>query len=237
MKRKPAIDRFFFERALWRKGIMRVAGFDEVGRGPLAGPVVAAAAVLPPAWLQSGLPKELKGLNDSKQLTAAQRARFFEILTTRDDVALAIARVEAEQVDDFNILRATHHAMNEALVALAPAPEHALVDGTPVQMLQLPQTAIVKGDARSYSIAAASVVAKVTRDRLMEEHAARWPEYGFAEHKGYSTPRHLAALAKHGPCPIHRRSFAPVRERQQLELARTLMTQPTHRPQAGQARL
>jgi ribonuclease HII len=188
------------------------------------------------AWLQSGLPKELKGLNDSKQLTAEQRQRFFEVLTARDDVALAIARVEAEQVDDFNILRATHCAMNEALAALIPAPEHALVDGTPVRMLQLPQTAIVKGDARSYSIAAASVVAKVTRDRLMEEHHARWPEYGFAEHKGYSTPRHLAALAKHGPCPIHRRSFAPVRERQP-EPSGALMAQPIRPTQANQPRL
>jgi ribonuclease HII len=236
MRRKRAVDRFFFERALWRKGLTRVAGFDEVGRGPLAGPVVAAAAVLPMAWLQSGLPKELKGLNDSKQLTAEQRQRFFEVLTTRDDVAFAIARVESEQVDDFNILRATHRAMNQAWAALLPAPEHALVDGTPVRMLQLPQTAIVKGDARSYSIAAASVVAKVTRDRLMTEHDARWPEYGFAEHKGYSTPRHLAALAKHGPCPIHRRSFAPVRE-WQPELAGTLMTQLANRPQASQPRL
>ena len=236
MRRKPAIDRFFFERTLWRKGITRVAGFDEVGRGPLAGPVVAAAAVLPAAWLVSGLPKELKGLNDSKQLTAEERQRFFDILTTRGDVVFALARVEAEQVDSFNILRATHRAMNEALAALVPAPEHALVDGTPVRMLQLPQTAIVKGDARSYSIAAASVVAKVTRDRLMEEHHARWPEYGFAEHKGYSTPRHLAALAKHGPCPIHRRSFAPVRE-QALRFRRPLMAPPVNRPPADRPRL
>jgi ribonuclease HII len=236
MRRKPAIDRFFFERVLWRRGVTRIAGFDEVGRGPLAGPVVAAAAVLPLVWLQSGLPKELKGLNDSKQLTAEQRQRFFDVLTRRDDVALAIARVEAPQVDDINILQATHRAMHEALAALIPAPEHALVDGTPVRMLQLPQTAIVKGDARSYSIAAASVVAKVTRDRLMEEHHARWPEYGFAEHKGYSTPRHLAALAKHGPCPIHRRSFAPVRQ-QELDLAGTLMMRPTVRAQASQPRL
>jgi len=116
------------------------------------------------------------------------------------------------RIDVINILQATHEAMNEALARLTPAPEHALVDGRPVKSLRVPQTALIQGDARSYSIAAASVVAKVTRDRLMREYHQQWPEYGFADHKGYGTAVHLAALAKLGPCPIHRRSFAPLKD-------------------------
>lgn len=217
MRRKPAIDRFAFERELLRQGVTRLAGVDEAGRGPLAGPVMAAAAILPAKWLESGLPPVLKGLNDSKQLTPRQRERFFDALISCGEVTFAIAQEEAIQVDEFNILQATHRAMNKALAALAPSPQHALVDGTRVKTLRFPQTAIVKGDARSYSIAAASVLAKVTRDRLMEEYHERWPAYGFAEHKGYGTPQHLAALAEHGPCPIHRRSFSPLKQ-PELEL-------------------
>ena len=208
MKGRRTIDRFAFERNLWQRGITLVAGVDEAGRGPLAGPVVVSAVILPAGWLHSGLPPGLEGLNDSKQLTARLRQQFFHVLTGCADVKFSIARMEAEQVDEFNILQATHRAMNEALGQLAPAPQHALVDGTRVGSLRVPQTPLVKGDARSYSIAAASVLAKVTRDRLMEEYDARWPDYGFAEHKGYGTARHRAALAEHGPCPIHRRSFA-----------------------------
>ena len=214
MSDATVIDRFGFEGALWSRGVARIAGVDEAGRGPLAGPVVAAAAVLPAIWAQSGLPDELVGLNDSKQLTANQRDHFFTFLTACDDVAFAIAQVEAEQIDAINILCATHRAMNEALAQLRPPPEHVLVDGRLVKSLQFPQTAIIKGDARSYSIAAASVLAKVTRDRLMVEYSHRWPAYGFAEHKGYGTPQHLAAIAVFGPCPIHRRSFAPLKPTQ-----------------------
>jgi ribonuclease HII len=126
-------------------------------------------------------------------------------------VQFAIAQVGAGQIDAINILRATHRAMNNALAQLRPAPEHALVDGRPVKTMAVPQTAIVQGDARSYSIAAASVLAKVTRDRLMLEFDRQWPKYGFAGHKGYGTAQHLAAIAAHGPCPIHRRSFAPLK--------------------------
>lgn len=205
------INRFEFELALLARGCMPVAGVDEAGRGPLAGPVVAAAVILPEAWLPSGLPPELEGLDDSKKLTAAQRDRFFAQLTSRQEVRFAIAREEAGVIDQINILQATHRAMNKALAALQPSPQHVLVDGTRVKSMSHPQTALVKGDARSYSIAAASVLAKVTRDRLMQEYDRQWPAYGFAEHKGYGTPAHLAALAKHGPCPIHRRSFAPLR--------------------------
>jgi ribonuclease HII len=204
-------DRFEFERVLWRQNVARVAGVDEAGRGPLAGPVVAAAAILPLRWSESGLPAGLAGLNDSKQLTESQREKFFEFLTACAEIEFGIAAVDAGVIDEINILQATHRAMNDALAQLNPLPPHALVDGRPVKTLRVPQTAIVKGDARSYSIAAASVLAKVTRDRLMLDYAAQFPEYGFAEHKGYGTAKHLAAIAAHGACPIHRRSFAPLK--------------------------
>ena len=204
-------DRFEFERVLWRQNIARVAGVDEAGRGPLAGPVVAAAAILPSRWAELGLPAGLIGLNDSKQLTAGQRETYFAFLTTCAEIEFAIAAVDAGVIDEINILQATHRAMNEALAQLSPLPPHALVDGRPVKTLRVPQTAIVKGDARSYSIAAASVLAKVTRDRLMREYHAQFPEYGFAEHKGYGTAKHLAAIGEHGACPIHRKSFAPMK--------------------------
>ena len=205
------IDRFEFERMLWSQQIARVAGIDEAGRGPLAGPVVAAAAILPAHWAESSLPAELVGLNDSKQLTGAQREKYFKFLTACAGIEFGIAQVGAGVIDEINILQATHRAMNEALAKLNPLPPHALVDGRPVKTLRVPQTAIVKGDARSYSIAAASVLAKVTRDRLMREYAVQFPEYGFEVHKGYGTAKHLAAIAQHGACPIHRRTFAPLK--------------------------
>jgi ribonuclease HII len=211
MARAIQTDRFEFERVLWAQGVTRVAGVDEAGRGPLAGPVVAAAAILPAKWDKTGLPRELEGLNDSKQLTKTQREKFFAFLTSCCEVEFAVAEIDAAQIDKINILCATHRAMNEALAKLSPQPQHALVDGWPVRTMRVQQTAIVKGDARSYSIAAASVLAKVTRDGLMLEFDRRWPVYGFAEHKGYGTARHFAALAAHGPCPIHRRSFAPLK--------------------------
>ena len=208
------LDRFEFERVLWQKNLTRVAGVDEAGRGPLAGPVVAAAAILPAKWAQSGLPLELEGLNDSKQLTQIQREKFFAFLTACGEIEFAIAQTDAAQIDEINILQATHRAMNAALAQLSPQPQHALVDGRPVRTMRVPQTAIVKGDARSYSIAAASVLAKVTRDRLMREFDRQFPGYGFAEHKGYGTARHLAAIEKYGACPIHRKSFAPLKMRE-----------------------
>lgn len=206
-----AIKRFEFESALWQSRCLRVAGVDEAGRGPLAGPVVAAAVILPPAWLDSNLPKALRGLNDSKQLTADQREDFFSFLTQSPEIHYAVCSVDSTIIDTINILQATHRAMNLALAQLTPPPEHVLVDGLQVKSLRFPQTAIVQGDARSYSIAAASVIAKVTRDRQAEEWHRQWPEYGFTAHKGYGTPQHLEAIRTHGPCPIHRRSFAPIR--------------------------
>lgn len=205
-------DRFEFERPLWQSGIARVAGVDEAGRGPLAGPVVAAAAILPPRWAETGLPTELSGLNDSKQLTEAKRETYFEFITTCGEIEFGIAEVSAAVIDEINILQATHRAMNEALGQLRLLPPHALVDGRPVKTLRVPQTAIVKGDARSYSIAAASVLAKVTRDRLMLKYDQEFPAYGFAVHKGYGTAKHLTAIAKHGACPIHRMTFAPLKK-------------------------
>jgi ribonuclease HII len=196
---------------LWQMGLQRVAGVDEAGRGPLAGPVMAAAVVLPASWLVTGLPRNLRGLNDSKQLTALQRERFFAVLMENPQIQTAVAGMDSDTVDRWNILEATHRAMNGALAQLQPAPEHVLVDGNRVKSLRFPQTSIVQGDARSYSIAAASVVAKVTRDRLMMTYDREWPLYGFAGHKGYGTPEHLAALAEHGPCPIHRRTFSPLK--------------------------
>ena len=207
-------DRLSFERELWQQGVHVVAGVDEAGRGPLAGPVVAAAVVLPGRWAESGFDERLRDLNDSKQLTVAQRKYFYSVLTLLPGISYAVSVVDAGVIDSINILQATHRAMNEALAQLQPPPEHVLVDGRPVRSMKLPSTAIVKGDARSYSIAAASVLAKVTRDRLMLEFDARWPAYGFAEHKGYGTPQHLAARAECGPCPIHRRSFAPLKPAQ-----------------------
>lgn len=214
MAQAAPADRLAFERQLWRQGLRVVAGVDEAGRGPLAGPVVAAAVVLPAAWNEGGLPADLRGLNDSKQLTENRRETFFARLTACPEIQHGIASVEPAEIDRVNILRATHQAMVMALAGLASLPEHVLVDGLPVAVLRWPQTALVKGDSRSYSIAAASVLAKVTRDRRMLEYDRTYPAYGFARHKGYPTPEHLAALRRHGPCPIHRHSFAPVRAEQ-----------------------
>jgi ribonuclease HII len=209
-----ALDRLEFERDLWSRKFTSVAGVDEAGRGPLAGPVVAAAVILPATWAYGGFDERLTELNDSKQLTEAQRENFFTIITTHPDLRYAIAIVDAATIDRINILQATHRAMNEALAKLQPQPQHVLVDGRLVKSMTLPQTALVKGDSRSYSIAAASVLAKVTRDRMMLEFDAKFPGYGFAIHKGYGVPQHLAAIQKLGPCPIHRMSFAPLKPRQ-----------------------
>ncbi|MFM7101182.1 MAG: ribonuclease HII [Verrucomicrobiota bacterium] len=210
MKTSPA-SRLDLEREALARGRHPLAGVDEAGRGPLAGPVVAAAVVFPVEWLLDAWPAALADLNDSKQLSADRREHYFDFLVAHPQVRHGIGRVEAPGIDVLNILQATHQAMNEALRALRPRPAHALVDGRPVPGLLVGHTAVVRGDARSYSIAAASVLAKVTRDRLMVEADQAWPGYGFAQHKGYPTPEHLAALARLGPCPLHRRSFAPLR--------------------------
>lgn len=191
------------EQALRAQGITRVAGIDEAGRGPLAGPVVVAAVILPPDFRHATL-------NDSKQLSHARREAIFAELTTDARIAWSVIVMDHDEIDRLNILQATIEGMRRAAARLQPPPQHALIDGRPVRPFPLPQTAIVKGDAQSLSIAAASVVAKVTRDRLMLEFDARFPQYGFARHKGYGTALHLEKLREHGPCEIHRKTFAPV---------------------------
>jgi len=212
------VDRFRYERELLARNIQPLAGVDEAGRGPLAGPVTAAAAVLPAEWVESGLPEPLSGLNDSKQLTARKRDQLYDALTSHSEIDYCIVHIDRDQIDAINILRATHLGMNRALSGLKRRPAHALVDGRPVDSLAFAQTAIVKGDSLSFSIAAASILAKVARDRLMIEYDRQFPDYGFATHKGYGTRQHLAAIARHGPCPIHRLSFAPLKPPPQMEL-------------------
>jgi ribonuclease HII len=209
--KKSAISRLAFERELWEQGLEWVAGVDEAGCGPLAGPVVAAAVMLPHTWLESGLCASLRGLNDSKQLTEEARDKFFDTLVAHSEIRHAIITVDIETIDRINIRQAAWRGMDQALGRLQPKPQHVLVDGLRIKWLTYPQTPLVKGDARSYSIAAASVLAKVTRDRLMVAYDKLYPAYGFATHKGYGTPQHYAAIQQHGPCPIHRRSFAPFR--------------------------
>ncbi len=213
-------DRFTHERARLARGCTRIAGVDEVGRGPLAGPVVAAAAVFSPEHIRAGLPKPLDEVNDSKKLSAKKRESLFELLQSLDGLEFGIALVEPAEIDRINILRATHRAMNKALAALGQAPGHVLVDGRPVASLGPAQTALVKGDSLSYSIAAASILAKVTRDRMMVELDREFPGYGFAAHKGYGTRGHLDALERLGPCRGHRHSFAPIKPGPQLGLFR-----------------
>ncbi len=200
-----------YERSAWNAGVKRLAGVDEAGRGPLAGPVVAAAVRIDQSWLDSpSAPNELSAIADSKKCTARRRERLYAFLTEWPHVHYAVATIPPETIDAINILQATHRAMAEALAGLRPAAEHALIDGRPVPGLPCPSTAIVGGDGQSLLIAAASILAKVTRDRIMLEWDAIYPHYGFAAHKGYGTQAHLAALRQHGPCPLHRRSFAPV---------------------------
>lgn len=189
-----------FERAAWRRGITRLAGVDEAGRGPLAGPVVAAAVVLAPE-------ARIAGVDDSKRLVPEERRRLFDVIQARA-LAVAVAVVDQVTIDRINILEATRRAMGQALAALAVEPELVLTDFVSVPGLRCPQRNLVEGDRRSASVAAASIIAKVTRDRLMEEADREFPLYGFGRHKGYATPEHREALERHGPCALHRRTFA-----------------------------
>ena len=201
-----------YEHTFWDKDPSAVlAGVDEVGRGPLAGPVYASAVVIASADADSFLEGPLAGLTDSKKLTEAKREHFHGLLHALPGVRIGIGSASVAEIDSLNILRATHLAMRRAVLDLGdPPPGHVLVDGLPVRGLPCPSTAIVKGDAQSLLIAAASVVAKVTRDHLMAELDARYPGYGFAANKGYGTAEHLEALRRLGVSPVHRRSFAPV---------------------------
>lgn len=192
------------ERALRAEGFCWIAGVDEAGRGPLAGPVVAAAVVLPPER------DDLPAVFDSKQLSAAAREDVFAELHALEGIQIGVASASPAEIDALNILRATHLAMRRAVAELRRA-DFVLVDGLPVRF-DLPSRNMVGGDAKCACIAAASIVAKVTRDREMIRAAERFPQYGFAEHKGYGTAEHLAMLKKYGPSELHRKSFRPVRE-------------------------
>jgi ribonuclease HII len=194
-----------YERALYKQGYARLAGIDEAGRGPLAGPVVAAACVLPKGIL-------ICGVDDSKKLTAAERSAIFAALIKLDGIDYAIGIVSSKIIDRINILQATFEAMRIALAGLKASADYLLVDGNQfIPKILTPGKAIIKGDASSQSIAAASILAKKTRDDLMQDYHKLWPEYGFSQHKGYPTKKHLEALEHFGPCPIHRLSFAPIK--------------------------
>lgn len=194
---------FRYEKKLRAVGVIKIAGIDEAGRGALAGPVVAAAVILPEKFRH-------RKLNDSKQLAPELREKIYDELTTNCDVSWGIGVVDSIEIDALNILRATHKAMHLSLEVLAMVPEHVLIDGLPVFPFPFPQTAIIDGDCYSLTIAAASVIAKVTRDRIMRDFCRAFPEYCFEQHKGYGTELHLTKLHELGPCPIHRRSFEPV---------------------------
>ena len=192
-----------FERALWKRKIVLIAGVDEAGMSPLAGPVAAAAVVLEPGW-------RAPGINDSKQVAPELRSELARIIK-REARAWAVAFAEPEEIDDINIYWAGLLAMQRAVEMLDLTPEHLLIDARTLKALPVEQTRIVKGDERSLSIAAASILAKTERDARMLEYDRAYPQYGFARHKGYPVREHVALLQKHGPCAIHRRSFGPVR--------------------------
>ena len=196
------------EQLALAEGYARVCGIDEAGRGPLAGPVVAAAVILPQGY-------ELPGLNDSKKLTAKKREALYEALMADDAVQKCIAQATVEEIDELNILRATHLAMRRAAEGLPGGVDFCLIDGLPVPGFPIPSRSIVKGDARCLSIAAASILAKVWRDHYMQELHRQFPEYGFDRHAGYGTKAHMQAIRDHGATIHHRRTFAPVA---QLEL-------------------
>jgi len=207
---RDAADRLKFEEELWSRGITAVAGVDEVGRGCLFGDVVAAAVILPPGCV-------LEGVNDSKQLSEKKREELYERIVC-EALAWSVARVDAETIDRINIRQASRLAMKRAVLGLKVPPEHLLIDAESID-LDVPQTPIVKGDALSQSIGAASVVAKVTRDRLCKEvWDALYPGYGIAVHKGYATKAHRDAILRLGPTPLHRRSFIGSLLAEQLEL-------------------
>lgn len=187
------------ERRCQSLGYRLIAGVDEAGRGPLAGPVYAAAVILPDDVL-------IPGINDSKKLSEKKREELFEVICEKA-VAYAVESVDEQVIDEINILNATFLAMNRAVERLAPQPDFVLIDGNRIRNMVLPHETLVKGDSKSISIAAASILAKVSRDRFIREQAKLYPEYGFDKHKGYGTAEHTEALRKYGPCPIHRRSF------------------------------
>lgn len=194
-----------FEIELRQIGYKFIAGVDEAGRGPLAGPVVAAACILPEGF-------KLNDLNDSKQVAPQKRKELYQELINSKDVIYSVGIVDSKTIDQINILQATLRAMEMAIFSLTQKPDILLIDGNQLPTTSIPSKAIIQGDSLSISIAAASIIAKLTRDTIMEEYHLKWPEYDFFDHKGYGTKKHLEALAKHGPCEIHRRSFEHVED-------------------------
>lgn len=195
------MDLLEYEKDLYKKGIELIAGVDEVGRGPLCGPVVACACILPKNY-------KLDGLNDSKKLTEKKREQLYEVLVN-ESISYGIGIISPKRIDEVNIYQATKEAMYEAINNLNPKPEHVLIDAMPLD-LDVPSTSIIKGDAKSLSIAAASVIAKVTRDRMMIELDKKYPEYGFASHKGYPTKKHIEAVKQYGVLDFYRFTFSPI---------------------------
>ncbi len=207
-----------FEQAAWDEGFQQVAGIDEAGRGPLAGPVVAAAVVIERDFADDLLRGALKGLTDSKQLPEHRREYFFSTIAGLDEIQVGTALSDIRKINRLNILKATYDAMLRAVDDLMSPPDFILVDGNSCPRFPCHSKTIVKGDRKSLSIAAASVMAKVTRDRIMTELDKVHPEYGFAKHKGYGTPEHLDAIRNYGPCPIHRTFFEPIKSHFQSQL-------------------
>lgn len=199
---KKTVNLYQYEEELEDRGYKYVAGVDEVGRGPLAGPVVVAAVILPQNT-------RIKGINDSKKLSLKKREELYKQIM-KEAVSVSIAYVYEDVIDEINIYEATKRGMLEAIMKLDVKPDHVLIDAMPLYELEIEHTSIIHGDALSASIGAASIVAKVTRDHYMEKMDFKYPNYGFARHKGYCTKVHLEALEKYGPCEIHRKSFAPV---------------------------
>ncbi len=191
-----------FEEKLYDEHIELVCGVDEVGRGPLAGPLVVAACIMPPLL-------RIKGINDSKKLSAKKREELYKIII-KEAIDYNIVFISEEEIDNLNIYQATKKGMLEAIEGLKTTPEHVLIDAMPLGELKIPHTSIIHGDALSASIAAASILAKVTRDRYMEKMDVKYPNYGFKRHKGYCTKAHIEALEKYGPCKIHRKTYSPV---------------------------
>ena len=196
------INLYEFEEALYDNGFHNICGVDEAGRGPLAGPVVVAACILPPFL-------RIEGINDSKQLSAKKRSELYKIIV-KNALAYKIVFISEKDIDELNIYQATKKGMLEAIEGLDITPDHVLIDAMPLSELKMPHTSIIHGDARCASVAAASILAKVTRDEYMEKMDIKYPNYGFKKHKGYPTKLHIEALEKYGPCPIHRKTYNPV---------------------------
>lgn len=201
---KNNVNLYQYEEQLEDLGIKYIAGVDEVGRGPLAGPVVVAAVILP-------LNLRIKGINDSKKLSLKKRNELYKIILN-EALAVNVSFIDERVIDEINIYEATKKGMLEAISGLKIKPEHVLIDAMPLRELAIAHTSIIHGDALSASIAAASIIAKVTRDEYMDKMDIKYPNYGFKHHKGYCTKEHLEALEKYGPCEIHRKSFAPVKK-------------------------